>query len=220
MPAASPWYCVPWYVASRSNALGASSGMEGGIERHGAHVHGRERRVVAERRRHESPATSGVDHEPVAPREPLAGRDPREAPDAVAAHLGEPAVGVAELHRAVRAVRTREERDQPVRTHAPMAIAESARDRGVGRAGAVESDDDEEVVPGPMELRDVRHALHLASRAGSSAHGLSTVPNHAMRGSRRNHMRWRRANDRVRRVTVANASSRPLCPSRWASSSL
>ncbi len=30
MPAASPWYCVPWYVASRSNTLGASSGMEGG----------------------------------------------------------------------------------------------------------------------------------------------------------------------------------------------
>ena len=219
MPAASPWYCgavVRRLEIERARRVERDGG---GIERDGAHVHGRGRRVVGERRRHESAAASGVDHELVA--------SPSPSRAAIQARHRMPLPLIsASPPSALRSSIAQSAPSAPgrsvIRPSAPTPRwrSQSARDRGVGRADAVESDDDEEVVPGPMELRDVRHALHLASRAGSSAHGLSTVANHAMRGSRLNHMRWRRANDRVRRVTVANASSRPLCPSRWASSSL
>ena len=61
--------------------------------------------------------------------------------------------------------------------------------------------------------RTVGHALQLARRAGRTEHGFSGAPNHWTRGSRRNHMRWRRANCRVRTTTaVERGVERRLLP--------
>ena len=58
---------------------------------------------------------------------PSAVRDPGQAADAVAAHLGQAAVGVEERHGAVGAVGARAERDEPVGADAAVAVAAARR---------------------------------------------------------------------------------------------
>ena len=78
---------------------------------------------------HSPPAGRGVDDRARRPAaKPARGRDPREAADAVAAHLGAPAVGVHERHRAVGAVAPGSDRDQAVGADAAVAVAQ--RDDG------------------------------------------------------------------------------------------
>ena len=131
-----------------------------------------------------------TNHIPVA--ETVAYRDPRQARDPVAAHLGHRAIGVAELHRAVGAVAAREKRDQPVGAHAEMAVAQARRDVGARRA-PVGSRGHEEVVAGAVQLGEPdpggAHEVQVARSAGSTSQGLSGAPSHMIRGSRRNHIR-------------------------------
>ncbi len=113
------------------------------------------------------------------------------------------AVGVVEEHLGVGAVVAGLHDDQAVGADAGVAVAERARlvvgDR-VSRRVRTEPRPHEEVVAGGVQLGqpDGSHALQLASRAGRTVHAFSGAPNQLMRGSRRNHMRWRRANWRVR----------------------
>ncbi len=115
---------------------------------------------------------------------------------AVAAHLGDTTVRVAQHHRAVCAVGARLDGDETVGTDAEVAIAERGRvRRRERRRRAGRGDGDEEVVPGGLELRELERSLHQHhhdSSAGSTAHEFSGAPNQVMRGSRRNQTRWRR----------------------------
>ncbi len=96
----------------------------------------------------------------------------------------------------------------------PRWRSQTARANPAPGAGAPSSAaSDEEVVPRGVELAEPdRHRLHNASREGATAQGLSAAASHVTLGSRRNHMRWRRAKDRVRRLMAPNASSRLLEP--------
>ena len=87
-----------------------------------------------------------------------AGRDPGQAADAVAAHLGVAAVGVLQPHRAVDALVSgaRADGDEPVGADAEAPVAE-ARDRLGCERGfvAVEREPHEEVVAGGVQLGQV-----------------------------------------------------------------
>ena len=90
----------------------------------------------------------------------------------------------------------------------------------------------EEVVPGRVEFGKAelhvrsavvagRPALQIARTTGASRSGFRAAPIQRTRGSRRNHIRWRRANRRVRRTARSSASSRvAMSPARYASTSL
>ncbi len=156
---------------------------------------------------------AGVDDERAVGAEAVARRDPRQRAHAVAAHLGDAAVGVVEEHRRrrrrrcpglTRSGRRRRCRCGGRRARAPVAELIVQLD-GV----RPEPRPHEEVVAGGVQLRqpDGSHALQLARRAGSTVHGFSGAPNQLIRGSRRNHMRWRRANWRVRTTVASSAAS-------------
>ena len=142
---------------------------------------------------------AGVDGEVPPSAEALAGRDPGEAAHAVAAHLGDAAVGVVEQHRGVGAVGAGPDHDQPVGADAAVTVAERGglRRDDAGHAGVlVQPRPDEEVVPGGVQLRQpdgAHRAPALPGARGGSSTDSRRRPNHVMRGSRRNHMRWRRA---------------------------
>ncbi len=200
----------------------------GGVERRGAHVDGRGDHLarVVELQVDRTTTTVGVDDEALPVTDSLPVHDPREAADAIPAHLRDVAVGVEQLHPAVGAVGAGAHDDEAVGADAAMAVAERdgliRQDPLHARVG-IEPRPDEEVVPRGVQLReaDRAHAPQIARSVGRSVHGLSEVPNQVMRGSRRNHMRWRRANRRVRATAASSAaSSEGSRPSRWSSTSL
>ncbi len=164
-----------------------------------------------------TPAAVGVDDQPLAVPDPGAVRSPGQGAGAVATHLRPATVGVAQHHRAIGAVRARIDRDEPVGTDPAVAIAEQRHVRGRDRRDVpLRGEVDEEVVAGGFELGELERALHAhhhARSAGSTAHEFSVAPNQVIRGSRRNHMRWRRDSARVRRIAtsraVARSGSRP-----------
>ncbi len=108
---------------------------------------------------------------PSAPR-PVACRDPRQGAHAVAAHLGDAAVGVEEEHLGVGAVGAGPHDDEAVGPDAPVAVAERGRLRRRAMSGTAvvvaQPRPHEEVVPGGVQLgeADRGHALQLASRRG------------------------------------------------------
>ena len=198
-------------------ALGASSGISSGSKVTGpmstvaattASAAGSSSRSIV------APAAVGVDDEPLAVAEPGAVPRPRRGSAiAVAAHLGAAAVGVVQDHRAVGAVGARLERDQPVGADAAVAVAERARRRRARAARDVPSSASwtRKSLPVAWSLASVErcgHGHHHARRAGRTSHGFSAAPNQVMRGSRRNQIRWRRANARVRRTAASSAASR------------
>ncbi len=174
------------------------------VEGDRAHVDGRVHDCVRRRVEHEvdlPPAAVGVDDEPLPVADAGAVRGPREATGTVPAHLGPAAVRVEQHHRAVGAVTTGVDGDEPVGADPAVAVAQPRRLSGRdGGCRPVRSHVDEEVVAGGLELGErarCRHRHHHASRAGSISHEFSVVPNQVIRGSRRNQTRWRRANARV-----------------------
>ena len=182
-----------------------------GLERDRAHVDGRGDDLAAGAELDVDGAATavGVDDEPLAVAEPVARRDPCQAADAVAAHLGASAVGVVEHHRAVGAVVDRAaSRMQAVGADAAVAVAERG-DAASSTGRSVAEPWHEEVVAGGVELgeADGAHRLQNASRAGNASQGFSAAASQVMRGSRRNHRTWRRAKRRVRRTASSSAAS-------------
>ena len=133
---------------------------------------------------------------------------------AVAAHLGDAAVGVEEHHRRSRHRRRRA--GATIRPSAPIprwrsqsATAWPRRARGRRRRRRPSRLDTRKSLPVACSFAELdrHHRLQIARSAGSRPSGFAAAPNQVMRGSRRNHMRWRRAKARVRRTAVSKAAS-------------
>ena len=103
----------------------------------------------------------------------------------------------------------------------PRWRSHRARDRRlVDRSAVVEVEEHEEVVPQAVVLLEPHQDDQSSRRAGSTSRGFPAVPSQVIRGSRRNHARWRRAKARVRRTAASTAASASVSsPARWASSS-
>ena len=111
--------------------------------------------------RHLPPAGGGVDHEAVIGAEAELGGHVGQAAQTVAADLGQPAVGVGQLHLAVGAVAPPEQADEPVGADPAAPVAERGPERRrqpvapPGAEARLEIDQHEEVVAGGVELREV-----------------------------------------------------------------
>ena len=153
------------------------------------------------------PATGrGVDQELVAAQQAGSIGDPRQAPDAVAAHLGAPAVGVHQGHRAVGAVAAGPDRDEPVGAD-PRCRSHSADTTTASSSGSVRSSDlHQEVVAGACSFEhEFAHDAAVPSATGSPhAAEISTAVSFVdacpltqrFAQSRPNQARCRRANRR------------------------
>ena len=121
----------------------------------------------------------GVDHQLVTPGEAGSGRAPGQAPDAVAAHLGDAAVGVEQRHRRVGTVAPGPDDDQAVGADPPVAIAEHPNLGRHDPDGVVfEGAQHQEVVAGGVQLAEAEvdaHQLHNARTAGRVRSGFSAA---------------------------------------------
>ena len=137
------------------------------------------------------------------------------------------AVGVEQHHLAVGTVAPGDDDDQPVGTDAPVPVAErGARRRGrrYGHAARTEpatSTRKSLPVAWSFARSDGRSSAHPALPGGRAARrsGFPAAPIQVMRGSRRNHIRWRRANcaGAARPCVAAPRRATGTSPSRWAS---
>ena len=150
-----------------------------------------------------------------------------QAAHPVAAHLGLAAVGVLQHHGQVGRPAAVEHPDDPVGTHAEAPVAQGPDQVGGQGATVLRVDQDQEVVAGTVVLGEPEErrcregsgswrSPTVSHRGGPSA-SRSTWPSttvtgsspgsiHSMRGSRRNHARWRLAKARVRRIASSTAS--------------
>ena len=145
-----------------------------------------------------------------------------EATKAVAARLGTPAVGVAELHGGVAPALGTAGDYHSVRTDAAAAVAEPPHELDVdlaaghvaGQGSGIERDEEVVAEAVVLEERDSRHRCPVFHRSITrSASRSSSARNHAIRGSRRNHASWRRAK-LLRRLSAsdrASSSEHPPC---------
>src|SRR5207237_3543767 len=139
--------------------------------------------------------------------------------DAAAAHLGPAPVGVAELHGEVGPVPPGRDPDDAVGADARVAIGDAPDELDVEGLTRGAVDDDQEVVAQGLVLLH-GHRFQSPRTTGKRSRGSPAVANQVMRGSRRNHMRWRRDNSRVRRAATSSASSSEQRPAVWSRSSL
>ena len=148
-----------------------------------------------------------------------------QAADAVAAHLGLAAVGVVQLHGQVAAVAARPDPDDPVGPDAPAPVGQQAHLGHREPDGVVGVEHDQEVVARALVLGGVHDSILAGwtslsrARRGPAPAAPGPRPRssaQAMRGSRRNHEAWRRANWRVRRTASSRQSSAGAPSSTWA----
>jgi hypothetical protein len=115
------------------------------------------------------------------------------APDAVAAHLGDGAVGVRVVHEERRIVGVGAHHpDHAVGADPRAAIAQGCDRRRVERTLVVQVDEHHEIVAGTLVLGELEVLAHAPSRYERIATTASVAPpspasNHRTRGSRRNH---------------------------------
>ena len=151
----------------------------------------------------------------VATRRPSGRRPDRRAPTAwtrqrmplplISARLPS---ALQQLHRDVGAVAARCSAEQPVGADAAVAVAQRARQRRRRRGCRRGRRGRGSRCPSPWCLWSAASVTSLARTADRTATGSQLpVPNHAIRGSRRNQHRWRRANGRVRATASSSASS-------------
>ena len=133
--------------------------------------------------------------------EPAVVHELADASDAVAAHLGEAAVGVAVVHEEATR-RLASARTSRITPSAPTPVRRSqsaATVVGLQRAFVVEVDDHDEVVAGALVLRESQLVGHASSRYVTHARPprpsrpARPASNHRIRGSRRNQAICRRA---------------------------
>ena len=149
-----------------------------GVERDRPHVDGgrRPRRPCRRRGRASTarrPPPVSTTRVPLRP-ETFAGRDPGEAAHAVAAHLGDAAVGVVEHHLRVGTVDAGLDHDQPVGTDAAVTVAERRGLRGVDPGD-----------PGVRRAATTRRGSRSRWRAASTAGWSSCAPACQERGEER-----------------------------------
>ena len=149
-----------------------------------------------------------------------------EASDAVAAHLGSAAVGVPEMHHHVDRSTIGPEAadlgtgadDEAVGTETSTAIAQGACDGRIAVDRSVDVlEGHEEIVAQPVVLGDLHRRQSSSDSRRTASEFSLIVPsdgNHVMRGSRRNHRNWRRANWRVRMFAASRAASSGVPASR------
>ena len=145
--------------------------------------------------------------------QPMAEQVAGEHPDAVAAHLRDAAVGVAVVHEP--AARAGADRPQdPVRAEPEAPVAEPGDQFSGERQGTFRIGQDQEVVPGAVALGESHDPIVARARPSRSG---PPAGSQLIRGSRRNHDSWRRANLRVARTVSAAACSCDHSPARYRS---